>query len=263
MPFGMNLSNLPRISSYEEALAWLEHSRRQLTGREKFWTKDMVPLDGKRKESCRLHLLLNNDIAMALYETDMIRYSPDGTVYISCYDSRASAEFVSNLCPQGISARMFNQEMWIEVNTLEGEQYVQPNDESIVLTPLSEGVWSVAGQYRRKVARIKFRKLPKIRKMAQPISEQLQAFRRLGGAKMYRSGTCPVKAIKDYLAGQGDFIEAFGSHEPEDIVGLLALAEDVVEIADADYSQPPRKPVPMALSRQLTVLSTSHELEYV
>lgn len=263
MTWGMDLSGLPRISNYEEALAWLENQRRQLPSNCTNWGPTKVPLDGRRKTHLYMELGGDNSLSLVLYYTTMVRYFADGRVQVATYDSRASRDFLGSVAPEGVSVHMKRGDMWLKINTIDGKKYMQPSGAHISLLPLNEGVWTPSGYSIRKVAKVKFRKLPKIRKMAEPIKQQLQAFHRLGGTRKRRSGPLPINAVKAYLSGENNFLEAFGTCTPEDVVGAVALAEGVVEITDADYTQPPRQPVPGALTVQLPVLSTYHELEYV
>lgn len=263
---GVDLSNLPRISCFNEALAWWEDRRHELTGREQYWGGDVVPLDGKRKKHVRMmRRNTDNSFLMVLYRTPMVRYMPSGVVEINTYNSLASRDFLNKLAPEGVRPHMFKGEMWLCVQTSSGPQYLRPKSAYLTLIPDSheEGLWVPYHYARRQVAKIKYRSLPRIRRIAQPIQDWLKTYYRLGGQQIRNYSPPSVDAIRQALTTQSGYAQVFSGYDPQDIVGLVALAEGVVEINEADYSRPPGKNVPGEVISKLTVLRPSQELEYV
>lgn len=101
MAFGMNLSNMASIRSYEEAEAYFKATPEP---KGKHWDQYHRPLDGVKKPHVSIGLGgISASYYLYLYETNLVSYHHDGRVFIRIDDRRASREFLDRSMPRGTS----------------------------------------------------------------------------------------------------------------------------------------------------------------
>ena len=101
MAFGMNLSNMVSIRSYEEAEAYFRATPQP---KGKHWDQYHRPLDGVKKP----HVYIGRGVTdtfyyLSLYGANLVSYYPDGRVFIRLDSRKASREFLDRSMPRGTS----------------------------------------------------------------------------------------------------------------------------------------------------------------
>ena len=91
--FSYNGGNLPRLSTYAEALRFFEQAK---TWRGQTSDTDERKLDGT-KRYVTIHKLSDGSIACRLHRTDVITYHPDTTITVRPWRSRSTDEFFNSL----------------------------------------------------------------------------------------------------------------------------------------------------------------------
>ena len=101
MAFGMNLSNMASIRSYEEAEAYFKATPEP---RGKYWNQHHRPLDGVKKP----HVYIERGVTdtfycLSLYGRNLVSYYSYGKVSIHSDSRKASREFLDRSMPRGTS----------------------------------------------------------------------------------------------------------------------------------------------------------------
>jgi hypothetical protein len=109
MSFRVTLHSVPRVRSYEDAVAFYNKAAakpwRQSTKSNKRHYNDHA-FPGKRQRQCGVRMV-GEHIIFRLHGTDVITWRPDGTVRVEVYHSQSTCHFIDHFTP-GISVSMHN-----------------------------------------------------------------------------------------------------------------------------------------------------------
>lgn len=246
MAWGMNLSGLPRLASWEDCRQWQQAQLEEITNRHRNWSKEVIPLAGFSKKHILLNMRADNSFACTLYSTPLVIYLQDGSVVADTHDSIASRDFLSRMLPEGIRAILVNGMTFLEVDTVGGTAYVRPRSRGgITLHPLGGNRWSFATSATkpRRIAKVDWRKFNRVTKRIQPLIEWRKAALRLGlepeqGDRVTLRADLVLKSLNDPQT----WSDTFAEFPPEELPALVAEAEGVLDFdMCASPYLPPRK----------------------
>lgn len=246
MAWGVDLSGLPRLASWEDCRQWQQAQLEKITSRHRNWSKEVIPLAGFSKKHIQMNMWTDNSFACVLYSTPLVIYFQGGPVIANIYDSTASRDFLSRMLPKGIRATLMNGWTYLEVDTIEGTAYVRPRGKGgITFHPLSDNLWgfTTSATKPRRIAKVNWRKFNRVAERIQPLIEWRKAALRLGlepeqGDRVTLRADLVLKSLNDPQT----WSDTFAKFPPEELPALVAEAEGVLDFdMCASPYLPPRK----------------------
>ena len=133
MAFRVTLHSVPRVRSYEDAVAF--HTK----AAEKPWRNSTLPaharynpsyyldyaLPGKRQRTCGVRKVGEN-IIFRLHNTDVITWRPDGSVLVNVYHSQSTCHFINH----------FTHGVWISLHS--NGYALRHYDDNATVTPIRD-----------------------------------------------------------------------------------------------------------------------------
>lgn len=121
--FSISTHNLPWCTTFDKAAAiWHDCS----PGKGAVWGEHSRPLENSRMRHKAITKHSDRSYSFDLYQTEMVRYFPDGRVRVRRHDSPSSNKFVYRFSPAGVQ---YSKKGLIRVLTREGDLYVRPKND--------------------------------------------------------------------------------------------------------------------------------------